>query len=311
MYKNMETGPDFGWESSSEQRTATAKETAARLKKYGGILGTIGNLAEKNLDRNEKINAFARVAEKAYSEGNSKFVDNMYVKGTQLQKMGALKATVERVSGLDDVTLKGIVQDKSCGRLERCCAKNILENRVQERLEAAIENTKRGDHVDLDRCSDYPDTIKESNAGYEREYYRQNPEELLAATRTPENLDSSSMSLDEKKELYQLCQEIQDNLSKDDETVSGNGELLPEYSELLENGGYMDVEEMCNGEGVNISDVYDNESKRYSDEFKRGFIDFIRDGSPNPWDTDVEEMCNDAYFSGLEMADRLVDLLNS
>lgn len=108
---------------------------------YGGVLGVMGNLAEKQLARAEKINAFANVAHKAYNESDAKRVDNMYANGTQLQKMGALKATIERVKGLDDAALKGIMQDKNRGRLERGCAKKALETR-QDTAKAEQDNKK-------------------------------------------------------------------------------------------------------------------------------------------------------------------------
>lgn len=126
---------------SPDRNMATAKETANRLKSYGGVLGVMGNLAEKQLARAEKINAFANVAHKAYNESDAKRVDNMYANGTQLQKMGALKATIERVKGLDDAALKGIMQDKNRGRLERGCAKKALETR-QDTAKAEQDNKK-------------------------------------------------------------------------------------------------------------------------------------------------------------------------
>lgn len=120
--------------ASPEMRMASAKETAARLKQYGGFLGAVGNVAENKLNRLEKINTFAKAATQAYNESNTKRVDNMYANGTQLQKMGALKATIERVKGLDDAALKGIMQDKNRGRLERGCAKYVLEDRDQKKI---------------------------------------------------------------------------------------------------------------------------------------------------------------------------------
>ena len=131
---------------SPERNMATAKETANRLKSYGGVLGTMGNLAEKRLVRAEKINAFANVAHKAYNEGDAKHVDNMYANGTQLQKWGALQATMERVKGLDDAALKGIMRDQKRGKLERGCAKRILETR-QETAKAEQDNKKESTDV--------------------------------------------------------------------------------------------------------------------------------------------------------------------
>lgn len=123
-----------GTVASPEARMASAKETTARLKKCDGILGAVGNVAENKLNRLEKINTFAKAVTQAYNEGNTKRVDNMYANGTQLQKMGALKATIERVKGLDDAALKGIMQDKNRGRLERGCAKYVLEDREQKKI---------------------------------------------------------------------------------------------------------------------------------------------------------------------------------
>lgn len=140
--RNMETAQGIErMESSPEQRMATAKETANRLKSYGGVLGSLGNIAEKQLARVEKIDAFANAANKAYNEGNAKRVDNMYLKGTQLEKMGALKATRERVKALDNTQLKKVMQNKDCGRLERACAKKLLEKPLEQK--SVTENPEK------------------------------------------------------------------------------------------------------------------------------------------------------------------------
>ena len=133
MRNNMDTPKNPEQMSESpERKMATARETAERLKSYGGVLGAVGKFTEKQLDRTEKINSFAETANKAYSEGKVQRVDNMYLKGTQLEKMGALKATTDRVKDLNDNKLKEIVQNKACGRLERTCAKKILEKRLEQ-----------------------------------------------------------------------------------------------------------------------------------------------------------------------------------
>ena len=108
---------------SPERQMATAKETAERLKSYGGMLGAVGSFAGKQLERAEKINTFTKTAKEAYNEGDATRVDNMYAHGTQLQKLGAFRATMDRVKGLDNVALKEIMRDQKRGKLERGCAK--------------------------------------------------------------------------------------------------------------------------------------------------------------------------------------------
>ena len=120
-------------EAPPEQSIASAKETAARLKSYGGLLGAVGNMAEKNLGRMEKINTFAQSAQKAYNEGRPERVDKMYAAGTQLEKLGALKVTTERLQGMSDAQLKKVLADPDRGRLERGCAKKALEKSVQKK----------------------------------------------------------------------------------------------------------------------------------------------------------------------------------
>lgn len=186
---------------SPERNMATAKETASRLKSYGGVLGVIGNLAEKQLVRTEKIDAFAKVAHKAYNEGNGKRVDNMYLYGTQLERIGACKAAMERVKGLDDVQLTKIMQNKDCGRLERTCAKKELDKRLEQEVageksqqenklqqgerisskekqdsqqESDSENLETFEELikryydDLKKFSEYPETIIDDGTLWER-----------------------------------------------------------------------------------------------------------------------------------------------
>lgn len=134
-------------ETSPEQGIASAKETAARLKSYGGLLGAVGNMAEKNLGRVEKINAFAQTAQKAYNESRPDRVDRMYAGGTQMQKLGALKATTERLQGMSDTQLKKIVADPDRGRLERSCAKKALEKSVQKK-ELSAQGEQKAEQSD-------------------------------------------------------------------------------------------------------------------------------------------------------------------
>lgn len=248
----------------------------------------------------QALRKIAKIKETACASYGTKAFDNAYKAGNDLKKAIYNEVVRERLQHANQYDLKGIVIDSKHSCVQRKWAKVFLDTEE--------DNNYKGKSI-------FSDMKREENREEEierdREYYRRNPEELLAAVRNPQNFYLPSMDLAAKEDVDWLCQEIQDNLWKDDEYVQGSGELLPEYSELLETGVYLDVEEMCNAEGVNISDVYDTDPKRYSDEFKRGFIDFVRDDSPSPWDTDVAETCNDAYFAGLEMADRLVDLLNS
>ena len=155
--------------ASPEARMASAKEMAARLKQYGGLLGAVGNVAENKLNRLEKINSFAKDATQAYNEGNTKRVDNMYTKGTQLQKMGALKATMERVKGLDDASLKGIMQDQNRGKLERGCAKKTLETR-KENVKAALDGKKENTDVSDKKASTVFNNLDAMKEGTKKNY---------------------------------------------------------------------------------------------------------------------------------------------
>lgn len=140
--RNMDTARNPEQMSESpERQIATAKETAERLKSYGGMLGAVGSFAGKQLERAEKINAFTKTAKEAYNEGDATRVDNMYAHGTQLQKLGAFRATMDRVKGLDNISLKEIVRDQNRGKLERGCAKKTLEIR-QETAKAEQDNKK-------------------------------------------------------------------------------------------------------------------------------------------------------------------------
>lgn len=174
MNMHMESGRKIeSPEASPEQRMASAKETAARLKSYGGLLGTVGNMAEKNFGRMEKINTFAQMAQKAYNTGRPDRVDKMYTGGTQLEKMGALKATTERLQGMSDAQLKKIVNDPDRGRLERGCAKKALEQPVQGNDAAEPSNRSKTMKEEKDLSNGGEQKAEHSDKGEEKDEVRE------------------------------------------------------------------------------------------------------------------------------------------
>lgn len=208
--KNMDIGrnPEQMTESP-EQQISTVRENAERLKSYGGVLGAIGAFTEKQVDRVKKIDLFANAAHKAYTEGNTKRVDNMYLKGTQLEKMGALKATSTRIKCLNNAQLKEVIQDKKRGRLERACAAKVLEKRLEQKSvhetskqEAELLQREKTDskesetfdevvakyYDDLKKNSEYPETI--INDGLP--WIRLSPEEI-AEKRTEFNTNKERL----------------------------------------------------------------------------------------------------------------------
>ena len=242
------------------------------------------------------LDRIAEIKEEAFVSYGTKAFDNAYESGNNVKKAVYNEVVREQLQYADKNELKEIVSDPECSTVQRKWAKTLLDTAEDDSYKgkSIFSAIEQGGNRETE---------------YNREYYRQHPEELLEASRNPEYFYSPSMDLEERKNIDRICQEIQDNLWKDDDYIPGSGELFPEYRELMETGGYMDVEEMCNAECLNISDAYDFEPKRYSDEFKRGFIDFVRDGSPSPLDTDVIEMQNAAYVAGLDAAYSLVDYI--
>ena len=85
------------------------------------------------------------------------------------------------------------------------------------------------------------------------------------------------------------------------------GGLLPEYQRLMDEKGYENEEEMCNAEGLNWDEIYDDEASTYGAEYQKGFVDCI-DESKSPYTTSEDE-CGEAYYQGLLDAQELHELL--
>lgn len=108
--------------------------------------------------------------------------------------------------------------------------------------------------------------------------------------------------------VKELCDKILKNSECEDE-IEPKGGLLPEYQRKMEEMGYTDEEEMCNAEGLNLNDIYDDEPSTYGEEYCQGFIDCIdEDKSP---DTTSEDECSEAYYQGLHDAQELKDIINA
>lgn len=289
------------WKETFEVKSFSPQEIE-KQESFRKFLNTleIGKYNSPDGWESTALQKIEKIKEEARSSYGTKEFDDAYAAGNDLQKAVYNEVVRERLQNVDRYDLMEIVFDPKCSIVIRKWAKTLLD------AEEDIDYKGKSIFSPIAQGESRAEDVKR-----DREYYRRNPEELLAAIREPQNFYLPSMDAAAKEDVDYLCQKIQDNLWKDDEYVTGSGELLPEYRELLEKGDYCNVEEMCNVEGVNISDVYDFEPKRYSDEFKRGFIDFVKDDSPSPWDADVAETCNDAYFTGLEMAEQLVGLLDS
>jgi hypothetical protein len=77
---------------------------------------------------------------------------------------------------------------------------------------------------------------------------------------------------------------------------------------MMETKGYESEDEMCNQEGLNWEDIYDDESSTYGDEYRRGFADCI-DEDRNPYTVDPEEY-SEAYYQGMCDAQELRKLID-
>lgn len=133
--------------------------------------------------------------------------------------------------------------------------------------------------------------------------------ELLNDARySPQSLVENTNSREDAERVKTLCEEIASNADRDDE-VEPNGGLLPEYQRLMEENGYESEEEMCNAEGLNWDEIYDDEPSTYGEEYQRGFEDCI-DNDKNPYSTSEDE-CSEAYYQGLLEAQELRDLINA
>lgn len=220
---------------SPEQNMATAKETANRLKSYGGVLGAIGNFAEKQLIRTEKINAFANVAHKAYNKGDAKSVDYMYLKGTQLEKLGAYKATMERMNGLGNTQLMEIVQNKDCGRLERACAKKEM-GKNQE----TAHGQKTMEHPRVETGFDAKENRNSEDDSREENIEKRDPtvEKITKAIGTPEGIKALMEKHPERVNLQEKLEKTLETLSDPDaspaEIRSAQASLSNLKGQLLE-----------------------------------------------------------------------------
>ncbi|WP_418703224.1 hypothetical protein [Anaerotignum faecicola] len=125
----------------------------------------------------------------------------------------------------------------------------------------------------------------------------------------PSELIGKGRSKEELVEMQTLCDVIAYRVDKEEEVAAGGG-VLPKYQRLMEEVGYMDEEEMCNAEGLNFHEIYDNESTTYGEEYRKGFIDCI-DNNVSPLTTSEDECSSEAYYQGLVDAAELCDYLET
>lgn len=133
--------------------------------------------------------------------------------------------------------------------------------------------------------------------------------ELLYEARTSaESLAEKADNREDAERVKALCEDISYNSDRDDE-VEANGGLLPEYQRLMDEGDYDSIEEMCNAEGLNYDEIYDDEPSAYGEEYQRGFVDCI-DKNKSPYTTSEDE-CSEAHYQGLLDAQELRELINA
>lgn len=141
----------------------------------------------------------------------------------------------------------------------------------------------------------------------ERRTYSGN-ELLYEAKMSPASLAEKAESKEDAERVKKLCEDISYNAYRDDE-VEANGGLLPEYQRMMDNGDYDSIEEMCNAEGLNYDEIYDDEPSTYGEEYQRGFVDCI-DKDKSPYTT-AEDDCSEPYYQGLLDAQELRELINA
>lgn len=155
------------------------------------------------------------------------------------------------------------------------------------------------------------ETQREDNGEESNENYLEKKEfsgrELLDIIESKEFLLINKMSPENRAAMENLIDKIKDSLTCYDE-IEPTGQLLPEYAELMENRGYEDLDEMCNMEELDSSEIFDDEFKEYGDEFARGFCDEI--DNPDWFSVDRDDCPNDAYYEGRCAAQELRELLN-
>ena len=86
------------------------------------------------------------------------------------------------------------------------------------------------------------------------------------------NFEDVALSPEDKRQLDILLPKIRENLNNYTELDPKN-ELYQKYQKMISDGEYEDVNELCNGEGLNEDDVYDNEPKIYCEEYSSGLAD--------------------------------------
>ena len=158
------------------------------------------------------------------------------------------------------------------------------------------------------------ETLSESNQNSLEKEYQDRFEhkeylgrELLLEVKAPAKLlAQEDVNPEDAERLKDLCDKISYNSVRDD-NVEPTGALLPEYRRLMNKNGYESISEMCNIEGVNLDEIYDDEPLTYGEEYQKGFVDCI-DKIKSPYITPEDE-CSAAYYQGLCDAQELHDLL--
>ena len=66
----------------------------------------------------------------------------------------------------------------------------------------------------------------------------------------------------------------------------------------MDEGDYDSIEEMCNAEGLNYDEIYDDEPSTYGEEYQRGFVDCIDKNKSPPYPLSIHQFRN-AYLDGV------------
>ena len=125
---------------------------------------------------------------------------------------------------------------------------------------------------------------------------------------SPASLVEKAANSEDAERVKALSEDISYNSYRDDE-VKTNGGLLSEYQRMMDEGDYDSIEEMCNAEGLNYDEIYDDKPSTYGEEYQRGFVDCI-DENKSPYTT-AEDECSEAYYQGLLDAQELRELINA
>lgn len=187
--------------------------------------------------------------------------------------------------------------------------------RSQEYYAKAKECKEKAEHIwaKLEKTNEVRDSDNSSDAQESKdkqdasERYQYSGEELLLIAMTsPFTLMDRANNKGDAAQIKKLCEDILER-AYDDEEIEPQDRLLPEYQRLMDENGYENEEEMCNAEGLNWDEIYDDEPSTYGEEYKNGFVDCI-DKNKSPY-TNSEDECNEAYYQGLLDAQELRDLL--